>query len=230
MSSNPEVDDLPALSDGEVHYLWHFIQGAIMVPETRIRLRRAWGMCPRHSFAALAVEAAFRHTYLHGPAVLYEDLMDRAVRAFGVRRPGSGRVVAHRLREQGPCMMCEMGFGPQSTGLASENILRTGRQFGQIRAFVRSTVSSWSAVVCGRCAGNDAWPRCRTHLREDLVGGRGSLPEQRLLVQGVADHVSRYARSFRWEFRGSDTGEDRAALISAVGWCSGWKLWLLLNG
>jgi len=35
--------------------------------------------------------------------------------------------------------------------------------------------------------------------------------------------VTRFGRSFRWELRGTDTGEDRAALISAVGWCSGWR-------
>jgi len=29
--------------------------------------------------------------------------------------------------------------------------------------------------------------------------------------------------SFRWENRGTETVEDMAALISAVGWCSGWK-------
>lgn len=31
------------LSDGEVHFLWDFIQGGIMDPSTRRALRRSWG-------------------------------------------------------------------------------------------------------------------------------------------------------------------------------------------
>src|SRR6266496_3870675 len=37
------------LSDGELNFLWWFIQGSIMNPETRFRLHRRWGMCQRHS-------------------------------------------------------------------------------------------------------------------------------------------------------------------------------------
>jgi hypothetical protein len=71
------------LPDGEIHYLWWFIQGSIMEPEMRGRLRRTWG--------ALAVEAAYRHGYLHGPAV--------GLRAFGREtRPCWGRTV------RGPCL------------------------------------------------------------------------------------------------------------------------------
>src|SRR5512135_231296 len=48
---------MEALSKGEVHFLRSFIQGSIMLTETRRRLLLAWGMCPRHSLAALSVEA-----------------------------------------------------------------------------------------------------------------------------------------------------------------------------
>lgn len=63
-----------ALSPGEVHFLWWFMQGSIMDPEMRRHLRLAWGMCDRHGVGALGAEAAFRHGYLHGPAILYAPL------------------------------------------------------------------------------------------------------------------------------------------------------------
>jgi len=44
------------LSDGEVHYLWWYIQGSIMEPHVRWRLRHAWGMCGRHAWGALLAE------------------------------------------------------------------------------------------------------------------------------------------------------------------------------
>jgi len=39
----------------------------------------------------------------------------------------------------------------------------------------------------------------------------------------IVRHLKNYMLSFRWENRGKKTTEDMAALISAVGWCSGWK-------
>jgi hypothetical protein len=45
-------------------------------------------------------------------------------------------------------------------------------------------------------------------------------------VEYIFHHLSLYHRSFRLEFHGTETVEDMAALISAVGWCSGWKLFL----
>ncbi|MBI4011012.1 MAG: hypothetical protein HY359_01770 [Candidatus Rokubacteria bacterium] len=44
----------------------------------------------------------------------------------------------------------------------------------------------------------------------------------------IVDHVGVYSCSFRWECRGTDTAEDQAALVSAVGWCSGWQPWIPL--
>src|ERR1051326_7436645 len=62
------------LASGEVHFLWWFIQGSIMDIDVCRNLRRAWGLCARHTCAWLVVDAAFRHGFLHGPAVVYADL------------------------------------------------------------------------------------------------------------------------------------------------------------
>jgi hypothetical protein len=218
------------LSVGEVHFLWHFIQGSIMVPATRWRLRRAWGMCERHSFGSVAVEAAFRPHLLHGPAILYADLMTRAVRAFAGRGPFQHIRIAWRLRDRGPCLMCEIGYGPQSPGIASAELIEQGRDLAGIRAFAERTAPVWRPMVCGRCAATDEAARCRRHLREDLLAGATGLASHRQLVATIAEHILRYERSFRWEYRGTDTQADRAALIAAVGWCSGWRPWLGLIG
>lgn len=222
--------DLPGvqLSAGEVYFLWHFIQGSIMIPDTRRRLRRAWGLCARHSAGFIAAEAIFRHGYLHGPAVLYEDLMERAHRALGLRRPAVSLWAAWRIRATGPCLMCQTGYTAAPGGYAPSDVLDRIRHVEPFLAFVRETLPLWSRDVCGRCRGDDAPARCRAHLLQDLLRGRGRLREERERVVSIAEHVRRYATSFRWGFHGTDTPADRASLIRAVGWCSGWGPWAAL--
>jgi hypothetical protein len=215
------------LSDGEIHYLWWFIQGSIMEPDIRWRLRRAWGLCGRHAWGALAVEAAFRHDFLHGSAILYQDLMERALRAFELRGPLEVRRLARRLRATGPCLMCEMGLDRASRGAAREELLEQGRDLSQIRAFADRTRNFWSKAVCGKCLGDRSPRRCRPHLLEEVSGGSVvDVAEHRALVGHVVEHLRVYRQSFVWGYRHTETEEDRAALISAVGWCGGWRAWI----
>jgi hypothetical protein len=215
------------LSDGEVHFLWWFIQGSIMSPFTRQRLRRAWGMCERHAWGFISVDAAYRHGWLHGPAVLYEDLMGRALALFDLKGPMKHRRIAGQLKEKELCLMCDSGFGPRSRGMANPAVIEAGRDLGHFRAFAMETKRYWEGLVCGRCAGDDSPQRCRPHLIEDAsLGLVEDLSPHRALVSYVARHVVKYSRSFRWELRGTDTQEDRASLMSAVGWCSGWGILL----
>jgi len=194
-----------------------------MIVETRMRLRKAWGMCPRHGLGALCAEAAWRHNYLHGPAILYAELMGRAARAFGARGPALRRQLRYRLRERGPCLMCELGFGPESQGFIAPDALAIGRDTSYLREFMRSTEPQWAKCVCGICTGDGAVPRCRVHLLEALRTGIAvDLVAQRALVQQINHHLERYRRSFGWDKRGTETAADRAALVSAAGWCCGW--------
>lgn len=219
----------PALSDGEVHFLYWFIQGSIMNPDTRWRLRRAWGLCERHALAHLAVEFAFRNGWVHGCALLYEDLLSRARRVFERRAP-VGLWLALGLRQTAPCLMCELGFGPHSPAAAPAEVLARGRETAGLRAFARSTEPCWRATVCVRCAGQAATaqsPRCRPHLLRDILAHHPvDLGAQRELVASIHAAVSRYSGSFRLEFQGTDTLGDRAGLVAAIGWCSGWSAWL----
>ncbi len=95
------------LGDAEIHFLWWFVQGSIMNPETRDQLRRAWGMCARHSCGCLAVDAALRHGWLHGPALLYEDLVERGVNAVSVSGPLRQLRAARKLSSSTTCLMCD---------------------------------------------------------------------------------------------------------------------------
>ncbi len=211
-------------SDGEVHYLWWFIQGSIMEPDIRWRLRRGWGLCARHAWGALLGEASYRHGYLHGPALLYEDLMARALHAFEVRGPSRDRRVARRLREKGPCLMCDMDLGSCGGGAMRGGVLREGRDPRALQRFAAETSSFWGSTVCGRCADQPSRVRCRLHFRDDVLSGLGTdLQEQHRLLDRIVRHLLVYARSFVFEHHGTETDEDRAALISAVGWCSGWR-------
>ncbi len=137
LSREPELQ----LSDGEIHYLYWFIQGSIMVPEMRHRLRRAWGFCERHAWGYILVEAAFYRGYMHGSALLYEDLLTPALSAFAAQGPLKNWRLARNLRRKGPCPMCDMGFGPQSKGMArSELIHRVEMPLNWIHWHVRQSV------------------------------------------------------------------------------------------
>lgn len=217
------------LSEGEIHYLWWFIQGSIMAPNMRHRLRRAWGFCERHAWGAILVEAAFRQGYMHGPALLYEDLIKPALPAFHLQGPLKNWRFARNLSEKGHCPMCEMGLGPESKGMARTEVIERGRDVTELLNLARKTEKYWEKAICGRCAKNGSVQRCRRHLIEDAsMGLIDTVLTHSALVEYIFRHLSLYYRSFRLEFQGTETEEDRAALISAVGWCSGWGIFLLI--
>jgi len=219
------------LSPGEIHFLWWFIQGSIMNPSTRDRLRKGWGMCERHAWGWMVVEAAFRNGFMHGPAVLYEDVMGLALEAFKMQGPMQHGRLKRRLREQGQCLMCESGFGPDSRWFVKPQIIRQGRDLTELQGLARSTSPYWLRDVCGKCSGNGSPIRCRRHLVEDeSLGLIDDLSSSRALVSGIVDRLIKFARSFQFEFQGTQTLADAAALISAVGWCSGWELFLSIVG
>ncbi len=212
------------LGDAEIHFLWWFSQGSIMDPDIRRRLRRAWGMCARHAAGYLVVEASLRHGYMHGPAILYEDLMGRATAVFASGRALKGLRTAARLRRRGPCLLCDLGYvRAHAAPPSSRDIVAEGLDIARLRNLAEVGRRYWEPAVCGRCAGERSTARCREHLVQDLERGRlDDLDAQRVLADHITRHIGSYARSFQWERRGTATDEDRAALISAAGWCSGW--------
>ena len=220
------------LSGGEVSLLWSFIRGSIMLPEARLHLRRSWGMCSRHGAAWLIVESAFRGRYLHGPALLYDDLMQSAKNEFPKHGPWLHRRLAWRLHASRRCYLCDLGASPVASGFIREDRLRKGRDTRPWRSFLTETRRFWKSDVCGICARNGLRlpGRCRRHLCADIVAGRHlDLPDQKERVERTAARLRRYADSFGWEMRGTATSEDRAGLVAAIGWCAGWSELLALD-
>lgn len=188
-------------------------------------------MCERHAWGWMIVEAAFRSGYMHGPAVLYEDVLGLALAAFETPGPMQSGRIRRRLRARGPCLMCEEGYGPGNKWFVKPKIVQQGRDLTEFLALARNTMPYWRRTVCGSCSGDGSPARCRRHIVEgDSVGLAGDSSASRILVSDIARHLVRYARSFQFEFRGTQSIEDEAALISAVGWCSGWKLFLSIVG
>jgi len=219
------------LSDGEIHYLYWFIQGSIMVPDIRQRLRRAWGFCERHAWGYILVEAAFYRGFMHGASLLYEDLLSPALSVFNIRGPLKNWRLVRNLIPKGPCPMCEMGFGPHSKGIVRPELIERGRDVTELVALAQRTETYWVKTICGRCIGNGSDHRYRRHLIEDISNGSiEQLSNHKALIDYIYYHIRLYHRSFRLEFQGSQTEEDMAALIGAVGWCSGWKTFLSIYG
>jgi len=179
----------------------------------------------------MSVEAAFRSGFMHGPALLYEDVIGLAVAAFDVRGPMQMGRFKRRIRQKGPCLMCEEGYGPDSTGFVKPEIVSQGRDLSELRFLAARTFPYWQKAVCGTCAGTASTQRCRRHLIEDEQQVLIHDPsESRALVSNIFAHLVKYARSFQYEFQGTATEEDMASLVSAVGWCNGWKLLLSIMG
>lgn len=221
--------DWPA-TDGEINFLWSFMDGSIMVPETRERLHRAWGFCERHAWIALAVEMAYRRRFVMGSAVLYEDLMERAAHAARARGPFPGRQLSRRLGSDGPCLLCDLNVAAASGAFAPQRRLARGRGTAALRRFALDHESHWAPHVCGVCRPAGTVARCRPHLLADIRAGKPvDLAHQRAQIDGIRRHVAALLNAYCAEFRDTDTAEDRAALLRAVGWCSGWRPLLTLT-
>ena len=209
---------------GEIHYLWWYMQGSIMNSDVRWRLRKAWGFCARHAWIALLVETSFRHLFLMGPAIVYEDIFDAAVRVINTKGPLKNLQILAGLRERGHCLLCDMASPKEKPDDIRHDLLVRGRDATELRRFAAATQDYWEEWVCGRCSESGKWPRCRKHLMEDAKNGKiENITKHRAMLHALKKHITAYSNSFRWELRGTATTQDMAAMIGCVGWCSGWK-------
>ncbi|RDU97817.1 hypothetical protein [Trinickia dinghuensis] len=226
---NREIADSkrgPELSDGEVDFLWWFIQGSIMDPDVRQRLNAHWGLCARHSLAFFVVEAAFRPHLIHGCSILYRALIQRATKVLddrGVHSLMPANACRFMLRETGPCHMCDLQYDEHSAASAPLERLAQGRDSSNARRFAVENRSGWLPFVCGRCTGNAGPVLCRAHLIDALGQPHaGEVQSQHAYVEAIGAHLANFENAFRWDCRDTDTPEDRGALIAAIGWCAGW--------
>jgi hypothetical protein len=221
-----------AVTDGEIHFLWWFIQGSIMTPETRNAVLRGFGFCERHAWAHLRVEMAFRKRHFLGPVILYRALAEKSVQTFRARpHIALGSPLRH-LQAAGPCFLCALNVDHAAAGAAPPMRLARGRDSSGLRAFAARLAEHWQPKVCAICADErNSASRCRPHLLADLKSHRAvDLSWQQDTLEELSARLARYEKSFA---AGADEpiDQDRAVLISAAGWCSGWRpLLALLSG
>jgi len=94
----------------------------------------------------------------------------------------------------------------------------------------------WQSSVCRLCAGESptaaslaASILCRLHVIEQ---GQPTLERHlhalRSFLEATYTNLSAFDRSYMLEHKGTAKPEDRAALLTAVGWMNGWRPLLAL--
>lgn len=221
-----------AITDGEINFLWSFIQGSIMIPETRKALLRGFGFCDRHAWVHLSIEMSFRKRYLLGPVILYRTLVEKAVRAIHAPQRTAWRSPMRQLQSAGPCFLCALNINNLGAGVSTRARLNRGRDSSELHAFATDLASLWRPNVCAICASEaretTSPSRCRPHLlTEAKLQKSVDLSWQQGTLEELLGQLARYQDSF---VAGADEPRDadRAALISAIGWCSGWRPLLAL--
>ena len=219
-----KVDDGPlAITDGEVNFIQGFLHDGSIGAECGLQLMHHWGYCERHAWVSLAVEMSALHGFCSRSATLYADILRQGIDALEPARRRSRHAVAKALKESGDCMICKAN--PSRRGLLSVSELITAKDIVPLRRFAGESVRFWGSDCCPRCInGLASGSLCRRHLVEAINAGiLLDLEQERERLLGVLARLENYAWSFSWGFQGIDGPEDRAALISTIGWCSGWS-------
>jgi hypothetical protein len=209
---SPHVAD--PLHPAEVRQLWWFLDGAIMHADTRMELRRGWGLCPRHAWAMALVEVELRGGVPFATTVLYSDLAGGAVGVFGSRHL---RSPIRLLESRGRCPTCEYAEHaadePQEWRERAAAVNRRSR-------FSALLADGWEEAVihsCPACAGGDG-PPCRPHL---LAGAEPPADlATRLRRLRIAMHA--YEKSLTVDGRPVDH-RGRQAWLHTLGWFAGWR-------
>jgi hypothetical protein len=214
------------ITDGEINFLWSFIQGSIINPETWTSLLSGCGFCQRHAWVHLSVEMAFRERYLLGPTILYAALVEKALSAVCVRQAFAAR----RLLARESCLLCTLNIVNLSRGACPQHRLLQGRDTRPLMSFAFDLKEFWSDYVCDVCKHDNGEIRCRRHFVADLRARRPiNLLRQQTMLSDLHHRLVRFQESFTvGKPKASD--QDRASLIAALGWCSGWRPLLALLG
>jgi hypothetical protein len=219
-----EVDGGPLeITDGEVNFIQGFVHDGSIGAECGLQLMRYWGYCERHSWVSLAVEMALLHGFCSRSATLYTDILRQGIAALSPEHHRRPRAIAKALKESGTCMICTAN--PRGRGLLTAMELTKAKDIALLRGLAEKSARFWTSGCCPRCIDGAVHGRlCRRHLIEALdVGTPVNLNEEYQHLINVLGRLENFAWSFSWEFRGIDGPEDRAALISAIGWCNGWS-------
>jgi len=225
------VQDL-GITDGEVNFLWWFIQGSIMNPETWGSLLNGYGFCERHAWVHINTEMAFRPRYLLAPAILYLGLLGQALSAFPPRHAVNAARTGRRLQPKGPCLLCKLKIRDASAGAASESRLAQGKSIRNLQSLASALELHWRELACPLCADHQSVQEgahlCRNHLLAEMQSGRPvDLRAQGMLLVRLSQGVRSLQQSYMADGTNA-TDVDRAGLLATIGWCSGWRPLLAL--
>ena len=222
------------ITDGEVNFLWWFIQGSIMNPETWGSLLKGYGFCERHAWVHINIEMAFRPRYLLPPTILYLALLGQGLSALALRRAANVGKARRRLEAEGPCLLCKLNIRGAFGGAASESRLAQGKSTRNLWSLASELEPLWQEMACPICAENEGFKEgiylCRNHLLAEIRSGRPvDLRAQAMFLAKLSQSVRSLQQSYMAEGpKAADA--DRAGLLAAIGWCSGWRpLLALLN-
>jgi hypothetical protein len=211
--------DVPTLA--EVRQLWDFLDGAIMDPSSRARLRRGWGFCGRHAWAYAMTEIELRGGVPFSTSILYQDLTHRAAQAVGRSGLLPWGMALGRLRSRQVCPTCDyLSTAQAREDPATEERWRRVGGLRRTRPLIRRSRGIWLASACPRCADGGGLP-CRPHLLQGV-----SPPEPRARLAAYLWDLSRRLRAY---VRSSGAGgaapapDEESAWVEALGWFAGWE-------
>jgi hypothetical protein len=215
-----------AITDGEVNFIRGLIHDGSVDRDSWRALMDGWGFCERHAWVALSIEMALLDGFCMRSAYLYVHLLERAVAVLARGISGDRWVAARRLRQRG-CLICD--HNPRRRGILSDECLAQGKDVRRLRLSATGLEPLWRNDLCPRCSGTAGRGRlCRRHLLESETSI--DFRDEHRHLSTLLRHLEIYEKSFSWEHRGSDGPRDRAALLSAIGWCSGWSSFTALVG
>jgi hypothetical protein len=202
----------------EVEHLWWFLDGTIMQPDVRHDLWRSWGLCTRHAWAHAVVECELRYQPL-STAILYRDLLGRAVRRLRAHRPWP--LIRRALRAGGLCPTCAFVRSGEPKRRFAEQTAQVNAA-ARFREYVQEGHPVWNEHGCPAC-GLSGGPQCRRHL----VDGAGK-PDQAAAdyLADVTARLDSFTDSMTWQGP-PQTPERVAALVEALGFIAGWDPALL---
>jgi hypothetical protein len=225
-ASEKQDVDLLAPTNGEINFLWSFIQGSIVIPETWNALLRSYGFCERHAWIHLGVEMSFRDEYLLGPTILYCELIEKALRSIDLPRSAGSGSLNRGLGDNGSCFLCVMNLRNASSGVSPQARLDRGRSNEKLRDFAGHLEPMWRSFVCPDCSGQESTENGATRCRRHLVLALNARKPVDIAVQRQTlrecSRLMRYQQSFLVGGLKVSNGQ-RAALIAGAGWCSGWR-------
>jgi hypothetical protein len=130
-------------------------------------------------------------------------------------------------------MLCALNIAESPAVMAPASRLDRGRDVGALRCFVSGLETLWRGYLCNVCDAQKSEVHierlCRRHLLSHMRQHKVNLAGQRELLNGLYEGVTRYQNSFAAGGKAA-SDQDRAALVGAIGWCSGWRPLLAILG